>query len=348
MARFFEGRALWAELQRVAHSSRRLDAAVAFVGASPKSVLRWPTQSRLVSDVTAASVAAGRTSARGAKTLIDAGVDVRSFADLHAKVYVFDRRVAFVGSHNASEHSMGLQEAAVKLTAPREVAAALSFVDRLWRDASPLPRELLGQLIKLEPKRTGRRGRGRPPVHANRTTNTKNAVVELTAGRRIWFDAVTRAEPSKAVAAAEHRVAVDLSKEREVDDASEVEWTGLGRGTYRRVPEQDYVVVWWEPSTRAPYGAIEGPFRCLGGFDLGRGVGPDRYRRAEHPVRRRRVTLRSADILALSGLLVGGRVSGSQSHAASLHSRLCDRKSLELKETMRKSVLGILARRRRR
>ncbi|MDP3238076.1 MAG: phospholipase D family protein [Myxococcales bacterium] len=344
MAKLFEGDALWAELRRVARKSKRLDAAVAFIGHSPRSVLRWPKATRLVGDVSGASVAAGRTSARGVKELMKAGAEVRSFAGLHAKVYVFDK-VAFVGSPNASEHSMQLREAAVKLTNRNEVENARAFVSRLWRDASPLPDQLLRQLIAMEPKRVGGTG-GQPPAR-KKSAGRRSGLEDLIAGRAVWLDAVTKGTLVPALTRARETVARQLANDDEVERASEVEWTGLRASDFRTVPEQDYLFVWWEPNPgtkRAPLGRLEGPFRCLGGFDLGKRLGDDRYSRAEHPIRRRSVALDGSGLAALSKLIPRAKVARSRAHAEHLHDRLSRGKVLAIQGGDRRAFLKLIAR----
>lgn len=346
MARLYAGDELWAELRRTARTSKRLEAAVAFVGRNPEAVLRWPKDTTLVADVSALSVKTGRTSARGVKKLQKTGAKVRSVADLHAKVYVFDK-VAFIGSPNASEHSAHLEEAAVRLTKPAEVAAARAFVRRLWKDASPLPDNLLRQLVKMEPARLGGGGGGGGGARKPSRPTRRGGLADILKGRSLWLDAVSPAEIPTEVERARKRSASRLADDHEVEKAAEVEWTTLNRRTFKKVPEQDYVFVWWEPNPsgkRSPYGRLEGPLRCLGGFDHGRKYAEHRYARAEHGVRKRSVALDAAGIAVLSRLIPRARVASSREHAAHLHERIGGGPALRLKRDHTLALIKLVAR----
>lgn len=340
MAKLFAGEFLWAELRRAARRSSRLDAAVAFVGRNPELVLRWPRKTTLVSDVSIASVESGRTSARGVRLLANGGARVRSVAGLHAKVYVFDR-VAFVGSPNASEHSASLVEAAVRVVKPAEVEAARAFVRHLWRDASPLPDVLLKQLIRLEPRRAGAFAMKRhdKPRGLKRGTDRFS---DLLQGHNLWLDAVTPEEVPKAVDNARKRTAAQLVRANEVDDVSGVEWTGQTRRIFKSVPEQDFLFVWWEPkphTKRSPYGRLEGPLRCLGGFDHGKALGEHRFARAEHGVRKVNVALDAPGVASLSRLIPRAKVASSREHAVHLHDRIGRGAALRLADRYKKMAL---------
>lgn len=128
MARLLHGEALWSELEQLARRSRRLVAAVGFVGRRPDRLLRWPRGSVLIADLSEVRVREGSSSARGALRLLRKGVEVLSLPGLHAKVFLFDRH-AVVGSMNLSEDSRGrLEEAGVLLRRPQELQAVRAYV----------------------------------------------------------------------------------------------------------------------------------------------------------------------------------------------------------------------------
>lgn len=319
MARVLFGEELWKAIRRAAKRSRRLDAAVAFIGKHPLEVIRWPARTKLVTALSVERVASGATSAKGVRKLAQAGAKIRSFAALHAKIYVFDA-VAFVGSANASESSTRLSEAAVVLSKPSEVKAARAVVERLWRDASPVDDRLIAQLAKLEPKRL--RLDGGPASRPTSTGSGRARRMAFLDGHGVWLSAVESEDVERAVERAREKTEAALVHDGDVDDADHVEWTTLSRSAFKLIPEQDWIFVWWKPTTRSPHGRLEGPLRCLGGFDLGKALGRGRYSRAEHPIRRRDLRLDGPAVRVLSKLISRGRIGGSTAHAKDLHDRV--------------------------
>jgi len=87
-------------------------------------------------DCRPATARSGSTSPAALRSYLDADVDVRRWAWLHAKVYVFGN-TAVIGSANATINSaIRLDEAVVVLTAKSDVDAARKFVDELC-DGAP-------------------------------------------------------------------------------------------------------------------------------------------------------------------------------------------------------------------
>ncbi|MCB1129998.1 MAG: hypothetical protein KDN05_02650 [Verrucomicrobiae bacterium] len=85
-------------------------------------------------DFSQAAVEQGLTHPEAIRSYLDAGVEVHSWANLHAKVYAFGD-VAIVGSCNASARSANtLTEAAVRITDPTGVQQCSDFVLSLRGD----------------------------------------------------------------------------------------------------------------------------------------------------------------------------------------------------------------------
>ena len=98
-----------------------------------------------MADCRPATARSGSTSPVALRSYLDADVDVRRWEWLHAKVFVLGD-VAVVGSANATSNSeTKLDEAAVVLTAKRDVAAARNFVDQLCDEAPAITEEWLDQ-----------------------------------------------------------------------------------------------------------------------------------------------------------------------------------------------------------
>jgi hypothetical protein len=129
------------------------------VGTYAPEVLPLKANDTLVCDASSATVAAGSTNPHTLKAYLDAGVDVYSYPDLHAKVIV-GQGTAWIGSANASRHSRDtLWEAVLETTDADAVRQAREFVNRLKLITVDDAR--LAALTKLYPKKPRVR---RPPA----------------------------------------------------------------------------------------------------------------------------------------------------------------------------------------
>lgn len=325
MAQLFSGAALWRELQAEAKKSHRLDAAVAFVGKCPENVLTWPKETRLVTDVSEGRVRSGATSATGVTKLMKRGVEVRSLPWLHAKVYVFDS-VAFIGSANASESSMsGLEEAAVKLTEASEVRKARELVREWSEDASPLSATLLKALCRLEPKRPG----GVVPPRRS-TANSVGRGPAFSRRDGVWLEAVVWVDLPPKVVRAQIEAAKKLSRDGSAEEEA-VDWSVPSPTAQKKVPPNNWLFVWHKPTKARPFGRLWGPLRCLGEFDLGRGVGRDnRFQRAEDAERARYVDLDATGFRLMAAVMTR-KVARTYDAALELHDEKSEADPMEVR-----------------
>jgi hypothetical protein len=136
---------------------------------------------RLLSAVTERSIVAGMLSARGLRTLIEQGWEVRSIPNLHAKVALVDNSWGLVGSGNLTGAGIGRPggqagnlELGVVLSAQQRSAATKIF-DSWWNHpcAEPVTLNALEPFLELERsaiQQTGGRRIGRairfPPSRA--------------------------------------------------------------------------------------------------------------------------------------------------------------------------------------
>jgi len=115
---------------------------------------------RLLTSLGAAPVAARVLSPRGLRVLLDAGFELRSARDLHAKVSLVDVRWGLVGSGNLTMSGLGGDprranaELGVVLAAD-QVAAAQRIAERWWRIAEPLDAATIGRFPEPPPRRGG-------------------------------------------------------------------------------------------------------------------------------------------------------------------------------------------------
>ena len=138
----------WKEIQKHAGKQKSI-VAVPFMGKDAAKMLPIPAGSILVTRFTPTSVKAGQVSPLEIIKLLKRGVKIHSYADLHAKVYVFGNRT-FVGSANVSNSSQRLAEACIETTNSKLVAQAKAFIQELTGDLVTL--EQAKKMVSLYPK----------------------------------------------------------------------------------------------------------------------------------------------------------------------------------------------------
>lgn len=119
---------LWEQIIQVSKESKKKHIAVAYLGQGASKIIKMHKGDTLVVDMSLASVRGGRTDPKEVEKYIKAGVSVFSCANLHAKIYVFDK-TAIVGSGNLSNNSLSLLVEAGIITCEKEaVSNALGFI----------------------------------------------------------------------------------------------------------------------------------------------------------------------------------------------------------------------------
>ena len=123
---------IWKQLTRAAKATRAPSlAAVAYFGKGASKLLPLCRNSRLIVDASELAVKSGQTCPAELSRLQKTGVRIFSVPNLHAKLFVFGRRL-FIGSTNASNRSANtLIEAIVTTTDSDAVRAARKFVKDL-------------------------------------------------------------------------------------------------------------------------------------------------------------------------------------------------------------------------
>ena len=118
----------WDAISGAAVPSASAHVAVAYFSGGGAGLLSLKAGSILVVDASLATVASGSTNPFTLEKLVQAGVHVFSFRDLHAKVFAFDD-VGYVGSTNASANSAGkLLEAVYMTKSKTDLMAIRDFV----------------------------------------------------------------------------------------------------------------------------------------------------------------------------------------------------------------------------
>jgi len=223
---------LWNEIGSRARRAKRRQAAIAYVS---KDLLNLSKGDVLITDASAACVAAGLTNADLLQRLSTRGVSVYHCQGLHAKVARVDD-YAVIGSANMSSSSeRRLIEAGLITDQPSIVAGVASFIEQL-RDQS----ELLGpnRLAALRQIKVVKR----LPI-GGRKTDT--AVKPL--GNRTWIVGVKelRAEPSSTEQGFIEKAAKQLDQQSE-----ELDWIRWGvKGAFARdCREGDLLIQVWRSS----------------------------------------------------------------------------------------------------
>jgi phosphatidylserine/phosphatidylglycerophosphate/cardiolipin synthase-like enzyme len=119
---------LWQKITSLAQKAKRRYAAVAYLGAGAFELLPLGSGDLLVVDLSLSSVRSGQTNPYEIEKYIRNEVEVHSRPNLHAKVFVFDKR-AVISSANVSHNSQNnLVETAIITNDKEVVRAARGFV----------------------------------------------------------------------------------------------------------------------------------------------------------------------------------------------------------------------------
>lgn len=154
----------WQTITRTARKATSAKVAVAYFGQEGSRLLPLKAGSVLVIDLSQKAVRSGQTCPQEIIKLLNKGVEVHSCSNLHAKMFVFGRRV-MIGSANVSNHSKhGLIEAVVETTDAETVRACKAFVDSLRGEHVDL--EYAEKMAKIyNPPKLGSGARTKHPGH---------------------------------------------------------------------------------------------------------------------------------------------------------------------------------------
>ncbi|MCX6853793.1 MAG: phospholipase D-like domain-containing protein, partial [Verrucomicrobia bacterium] len=131
MTRFLSNDSLWAELNTRVKASKKVKAAVAFVGNGGADLLPLKKGDTLVVNLGLQTVKQGATSPKEIQRLIKRGVQVFTRSNLHAKFFICDDAL-LVGSANISNNSQKVLDEAASLTTDKAaVRRAEDFFSKL-------------------------------------------------------------------------------------------------------------------------------------------------------------------------------------------------------------------------
>jgi len=149
-------------LHRLIAQSSTCRVAVSYCGEAaytffPDTPARRPPDLRIIVDASETTVSRGLTNPRGIGHLLGLTSQIKSLAGLHAKAFIFDDRVAIVGSVNISASSLAQYQLALEVSDRKIVRQLIRWFDtEIWRneDAKIVTREALSKLSELWPGST--------------------------------------------------------------------------------------------------------------------------------------------------------------------------------------------------
>lgn len=95
---------IWSTIKRLAENSKRTKVAVAYFGTGGAGKLKLKKGDTLILAISLKNVKAGQVNPFEVEKLLKKGVFIYNMPNLHAKIFLFDRKV-IVGSSNISENS---------------------------------------------------------------------------------------------------------------------------------------------------------------------------------------------------------------------------------------------------
>ena len=146
---------LWPEIFRISQKAHRTYAAIAYF--SNNANLKLRKGDILIVNASSYAIKMGVTSAHLLHKLHMQGVTIYNREPLHAKVLVIDQQ-AVIGSANASQSSIGMDEAAIITDDPIVVSQMRSFIHQLARRSERLNKQRIDKLCKIKVTRKGGRG----------------------------------------------------------------------------------------------------------------------------------------------------------------------------------------------
>jgi hypothetical protein len=172
-----------------------------------------PATWRVLTKLDAAAVAHGSLSTQGLRQLLDAGVEVRSLANLHAKVFLSDPDFGLIGSANATDAGLGGPEGRVNIELGVRLDAsqrleAIRYFDGWWDSASPVNEARIKEVEEaartLPVSVSVMVGEPGPADDVVDQARTANQLLAEAAGVRLWLKAVYQDEAAADLPSGNH------------------------------------------------------------------------------------------------------------------------------------------------
>ncbi len=233
---------LWGKIKGLAKRSKRKDIAVAYLGSGASKLISLGKGDTLVVDMSSQAVKSGQTNPFEVEKYIESGVEAFSCANLHAKVYLFDK-TAVISSGNLSIHSQNaLVEAGVVTQEPTVLKSARGFIKSI--QVEPITPEYL----KL------RKQQYRPPEFSDGGNHRQHTKEVVPAYSRLWLNGiedVKLSEEEERISERESEKAVKEIKDKRRHEVNSIRWQGNSPFT-RTVQKGDLMILIWNGKVYPP------------------------------------------------------------------------------------------------
>lgn len=236
---------LWNKIDHLAKRAKRKHIAVAYLGSGASNLIPLSKGDTLVIDLSLQAAKSGQTNPHEVAKYIRAGASVFSCANLHAKVYLFDK-TSVVGSGNLSLHSRNaLVEAGIVTNDSTVLKSARGFIKSI--QVEPVTPEYL-KLCKRE-YRPPKFGGG---VRGNRKRRDKRVLPTYS---RLWLSGVfdaTFSDEEERISERENRRALREVKDKRKYEVDSVRWVGESHIT-RTARKGDFIVQIYNDKVYPPF-----------------------------------------------------------------------------------------------
>ena len=235
----FASNELWTLVRKYSRVRVKKYAAIAYVASDEHLAFRKGDV--LVTDASDPRIAGGQTSAKVLKAAHEAGAELYSLPELHAKAMCLGRHVV-IGSANVSESSVNnLVEACVVSDDPRLRSETVAFIEQLKKRATPIDKAFLRRVAAIKVVRS------RPP----RVLKTKAKVNDPRA--RVWLVGVSEDEPPNERDPERAAHAMKRAKANRSESRSTIEpiwYTGSSKFRREAQPYDLVIQVWSETGSK--------------------------------------------------------------------------------------------------
>ena len=241
---------IWQQVKSIVRKEKRKAAAIAYV--STNNFIRFKQGDTLVCDASDQAIGTGETSAAVLREFFNAGAELYSCQNLHAKVLVFGKNV-LIGSSNLSQSSAdSLRELALLTTRSQIISQASAFIHRLKENSIPINKTFIERISKIKVIRQG-------PTRRKRTNKP------LIFGNRTWLfrvylvDSERYKEEEKYVKKAEKIV-----KKQHTDLKNEISWVRwTGKSRLRQLAREGDTIIVMHSASRGKQITISAPTPIL-------------------------------------------------------------------------------------
>ena len=230
---------LWPRIRKLAKSSRRKKAAIAYV--TDDRFIKFGEGDVLITDASDAAIKAGQTDAQLLKRAYGRKANLFSLEGLHGKIYVLDR-FAIVGSANLSKGSENLTEVATLTDNPSVVGSARILIRDLQNRARSIDEKFIKRICKLPVAK-------RSPFKDSKK-NRRNERLKP----RIWLVGLKPRKGKEQVADVVKRGKEKAERRRSHSDSDIEELYFGSRSLFRREAKRDDLIIriWTGSTTGKP------------------------------------------------------------------------------------------------